>query len=349
MSTLVAQDVIVDARQLQDLAARLYVKAGGRPDDAALLAEVLVETDLRGVHSHGTRTLPRYLQCIEDGQINPRPDITVVREKAASALLDGDRGVGHLASLKAADMAIAKARQGGIGAVVVRNSNHLGAAAVYAMRIAREGMIGYATTNTGGASVAAFGGKEVAVANNPLAYAIPSGDGIPIVLDMACGVSSWGKVATYRMYGKSLTPGWCLDEAGEETLDPKAAKTMLPAAGPRGYGLAFVVSALTGGLAGGSLPISKRDGMATDPSEHFIQAIDIEAFTDREAFLAEIADGAAKIRATAPAAGFEGVTLPGEIEWRRAERWRREGIQLHRDHVQSLRDAAERLGVPAGI
>ena len=343
------QEIRVAPERLRELAARLYERAGGSPEDAAALAEVLVETDLRGVHSHGTRALPRYLKCIAEGQINPRPQIAIVRERAASALLDGDNGLGHFAALRAVEMAVARAREGGIGAVAVRNTNHLGAASMYALRIARETMIGYATTNTGGASVSAFGGREPAVANNPLSYAIPSADGIPIVLDMACGVSSWGKVATYRMYGRPLTPGWCLDAEGNETLDPKTARVMLPAAGPRGYGLAFVVSALTGGLAGGLLPIHKRQGMAADASEHFIQAIDISAFTEPNAFLREVASTAADIRRTKPAAGFDRVTLPGELEWENARRWAAEGIPLHRDHVASLREAAASLGEDADL
>ena len=346
MATVVEQDVIVDAGRLRALAAALYERGGGTPEDAAALAEVLVETDLRGVHSHGTRALPRYLANIQDGLINARPDIRVLQERPATALLDGDNGLGHFGALKATELAIARARELGLGAAAVRHSHHFGAAAVYAMRIQREGMIGFATTNTGGASVAAFGGREPAVANNPLAWAIPSGDGVPIVLDMACGVSSWGKVETYRLYGKPLTPGWCMDRDGNETLDPSQARLMFPAAGPRGYGLALVASVLTGGLAGGLMPIHKTQGPGMQSSEHFVMAIDIAAFGEVDAFLAEIGAGAADIRETSPAAGFERVTLPGEIEWRNAERWRQEGIPLHRNHVDRLRETAEALEAP---
>jgi LDH2 family malate/lactate/ureidoglycolate dehydrogenase len=324
---------------------KMYVAKGMFKAEAEIAADRLIEADLRGIHSHGSRAIPRYLNAMDKGDIDPRGAAQIVHETPAIAVIDGGRNVGHVASTKAMKLAIDKARKVGTGTVTIRNSQHYGAASVYTLMAAKEGMIGYSTTSTGMATVAGLGSRSAATANNAFSWSAPSRTGAPFCLDMACAVSSWGKVQSLGMYGNPIPAGWALDAAGNPTTDSKAAKTLLPAAGARGYGLAFMCSVLAGPLAGGRMPIHKSDNPERDGSEHFFYAIDVKQFVEIDAFYNEIDKSMNDIRALQPVAGFERVTLPGDLEWERAERWAREGIPLHRDHLRDLAEVAAKMKV----
>jgi LDH2 family malate/lactate/ureidoglycolate dehydrogenase len=340
-----AQDIVVKAEALKDLLIAMYVKKGMFRAEAETAAARQIEADLRGIQSHGSRATPRYLGAIDRGDIDPRGQTLVVNKTPAIALLDGGRNLGHVASTKAMQMAIEMAAAVGTGTVGVRNSQHFGAASVYALMAAKLGMIGHCTTSTGRATVAAYGSRQPATANNAFAWAAPVRSGAPFCLDMACAVSSWGKVQALGMYGRSLPPDWALDAAGNPTVDPAAAKTLLPAAGPRGYGLAFLCSILAGPLEGGKMPLHKTRSPEVEGSEHFFYAVDIRQFVEIESFHDESEKTMADIRALETQPGFERITLPGELEWERSLRWATEGIPLHRDHLKELGDAAAAMKI----
>ena len=236
--------------------------------DATEAAGLLVATDLRGIFSHGTRLAPNYLQHMLDGHMNTQPQPHVERETPAMAVVDADRGLGHLAARDGMRRAVEKARQVGVGMVNVRRSHHLGAASLYAMQALEHGMIGFATTNTGGPSVAPFGGRDSALANHPLAWAFPSRGAFPIVIDTAAGVAAWQRVETMRIYGQRLPPDWCLDKDGKPTDDPAQAFIMFPAGGTRGYGLALAAGLLAGALSGGRVPSRRPRFDPSIDSEH---------------------------------------------------------------------------------
>ena len=316
------------------------------PVEAAAGADRLIEADLRGIPSHGTRALPRYLDQMKAGGIDPRATILTERDTPAMAVLNGGKGLGHVAATRAMQMAINKAKEVGTGTVAVKASQHFGAAQVYAMMAAAEGMIGYATTSTGPATVAAYGSRGPAVANNALAWAAPTRDGHPVVLDMACAVSSWGKVRSMGMYGQAIPEGWAVDGEGNPTTNADDAKTLLPAAGPRGYGLAFFSSVLCGPLVGARMPLKKTWEIASDGSEHFMYAIDINAFVDPDDFYNQIEATVNEIRELDPAEGFDRVCLPGDLEAERERAWRQDGLPMHNDQVESLQKVAEAKGIP---
>lgn len=339
------QETIVQAEPLKALMVAMYVKKGMFRAEAEMAASRQIEADLRGIQSHGSRATPRYLAAMDLGDIDPRGQTLVVSKTAAIAVLDGGRNLGHVASTKAMQTAIELARAVGTGTVAVRNSQHFGAASVYSLMAAEAGMIGYCTTSTGTATVAAYGSRQPATANNAFAWAAPSRGGAPFCLDMACAVSSWGKVQALGMYGRKIPEGWAVDAAGDATDDPAKAKTLLPAAGARGYGLAFLCSVLAGPLVGGKMPLHKKRSPESEGSEHFFYAIDVRQFVEPERFYDEIARTTADIRALATQPGFDRVTLPGEIEWERANRWRTEGIPLHRDHLRELSEAATKMKI----
>ena len=165
---------------------------------------------------------------------------------------------------------------------------------------------------------------------------------------MACAAAAWGKVETLKLYGQTMNEGWALDEQGEPTTDPHAARTLLPAAGARGMGLAFMSAVLSGLLAGDRMPIHKTWAMTADGSGHFFYAVDPAQFVDPDRFSAELESTMSDIRGLEPADGFDRVRLPGELEAERAAAWQRDGIPLHRDHVAALTELATvmKLDVP---
>lgn len=336
------QEIVVQANALREFTSTLYQKVGVLKEDADAVANMEVETDLRGVYSHGTRAMPRYVNGIRSGNLKARPDIQIVREGPSFALLDGDRGLGYMAGMKAMNLAISKAKMTGIAAVGVRNSEHFGAAACYSMMALKHGMIGFATTNTGGTTIVAPGGITPVIANNPLSYAIPTKDELPIVLDMACGISAWGRVGTMSIYGQKIPDGWLLTTDGKPTNDPSIGKLMLPAAGPKGYGLAIVMGALAGPLVGGLTACLKK---GDELSEHFFYALNVESFVPLDEFTKTMDETIRTIRASKTAEGVERVYLPGEIEWLNRQKYLREGIPLHKNHLESLANLAKELNV----
>jgi len=335
------QEIVVPAQSLADLMVSLLVSKGMYAAEAEIGAARLLEADLRGIHSHGSRAIGRYLAAMDAGEIDPRAEVLTVTDTPAMAVLDGGLGLGHVAATRGMQLAIEKARQVGTGTVAIRRSQHYGAASVYALMAAKAGMISFNTTSTGPATVAAYGSRGPATANNAFSWGVPVRSGPPFVLDAACAVSSWGKVESLGLYGRPIPEGWALDAEGRPTCDPKAAKTLLPFAGARGYGLAFLSSVLAGPLVGARMPLHKSWSVAADGSEHFFYAIDVAQFVDPEKFYAEVESTMADIRKLAPADGFDKVRLPGELEAERAERWSREGIPMHRDHVQQLETLAK--------
>lgn len=340
-----AQEVIVPAPLLRDWIVKILIKKAMFAVEAEMTADRMIEADLRGIHSHGSRALPRYIQAIDEGNIDPRANTVVVTDSPAMAVIDGNKGMGHVASTRAMLLAIKKAKEVGTGTVVVTRGQHYGAASVYALMAIQEGCIGYSTTSTAYPTVAAYGSKQAAVANNALAWGVPSRSGPPFVLDMACAEASWGKVETRKMYGLPLPDGWALDAEGNPTNEPSAAKTLLPAAGARGFGLAYMCSVLAGPLVGRRMPIRKKRDPYLEGSEHFFYVIDPTKFGDIEKFYSELGLATTEIRELEPADGFDKVRLPGELEHERAERWKVEGIPIHRNHADALVRLGETLKI----
>jgi LDH2 family malate/lactate/ureidoglycolate dehydrogenase len=338
------QEIIVNSEELKKFTSEIYQKVGVPKDDADSIAGLQVETDLRGVFSHGTRALRRYVSGMQSGYINPHPDMKVIKEGLAFAVIDGDMGSGYLAGIKGMILAIDKAKSAGISAVGIQNSEHFGAAACYSVMALEHGMIGFATTNTGGASIVAPGGITPVTANNPMSYAIPTKEELPIVLDMACGIAAWGRIITMTLYDQPIPDGWLITEDGQPTNDPAKGKYMHPAAGPKGYGLGIVTGTLAGPLVGGMSACLKKNG---EPSEHFFFAINVDSFTPLDEFTAKMDATVRKIRASKMAEGVERIYLPGEIEWLKRQEFLKDGLPLHKQHLQDLANLGKELGVKA--
>ncbi|MGH2369602.1 MAG: Ldh family oxidoreductase, partial [Chloroflexota bacterium] len=261
-----------------------------------------------------------------------------------TAVIDGGGGMGQLAAQAGMRLALERAAEGGHGAVVVRNSTHCGAMAYYAMQAVPQRCIGFAVTNAG-INMMPTGGREKLVGNNPFAYAIPTGRDAPLVLDMATSVVAGGKLDMARLRGESIPLGWALDMDGQPTTDPVAARqgALLPVGGPKGYGLAVVLDVLCGVLSGGRF----GKGLGARGSSHFFEAMQIEAFTAYDAFLARMGDLIDQLHACPPVEGVSGVVLPGELEHHLRATRLREGLPLEETLLGELDTLAESLDAPA--
>jgi LDH2 family malate/lactate/ureidoglycolate dehydrogenase len=326
----------IPVEDVRDLLIRLFVSKCLFRFDAETAAQRLIEADLRGLHSYGAASAVKLLDALAAGDIDPRGRVLTLHETPALTVLDGSRAVGAVAATKGMQTAIAKAKAVGVGTTVVGNSQTLGAASVYALLAAREGLIGFVTSSTGGASVSAAGTTHGAVGNHPITWAVPIAGNTPFVIDFSCGVTSWSDVEEARRRGQSLSEGTALDEQGRPTTDPAAAKTLLPMAGPRGFGLSFVCSVLTGGLAGGRLPIRKKRSASAEDSQHFFQAFDPSAFVDPAKFAKELVESIDEIRKLPTAPGVDRVRFAGDEDELRERRIRAEGIPFDPQVFESL-------------
>jgi LDH2 family malate/lactate/ureidoglycolate dehydrogenase len=326
-----------------------FINAGVSAEDAALVADTLIEADLRGVHSHGVWWVPVYTRRIQAGGLNPRPAIKVVRETQAMVLLDADRGMGQVASSAAMRQAIQKAKTTGVGVAAVRHSNHFGAAAYYAMIAASENQIGFATTDAE-PIMAPWGGAKAVVGNNPLAYAIPATDEFTIVLDMAQSVVAWGKIFLAAQRGEKIPSTWALNPAGQPTENAQEAMAglLLPVGDYKGYGLALVMEILSSVLTGATFGLAMSlfsDDTQSQNFGHFFMALDINHFMPAGEFRQRMATLLAEQRNAPLAKGVERIYLPGEIEHLKREQRRKTGIPLELYVVESLIQFGKQAGI----
>ncbi|HEY2052871.1 MAG TPA: Ldh family oxidoreductase [Solirubrobacterales bacterium] len=323
----------------------------GLPEAAAVaVAEGLVDADMRGIPSHGLMLVPMYAERIQAGSVTTATEAETVADLGAIAVLDAADALGILTADQAMGLAVERARQFGIGAVAVRHAFHFGGAFRYVMAAAEAGMIGIAAANTR-PLMPPPGGAATVVGNNPLAIGVPSAGGEPIVLDMALSEAALGKIRLAAAEGRAIPPTWATDAAGIPTTDPEAAIAglLLPAAGPKGYGLAFMLDVLTGVLSGGAFGAGVQ-GLYSDTSvandcAHFFLAIDPAAFGGADAFAARVEELAAQVTSSPTAPGVERVLLPGQLEAERHAAARAGGVRVERSVIDKLREVAASLGV----
>lgn len=330
---------------LSAFAARLLEAGGFRPADASKTAELLVWANLRGVDSHGVLRIPRYVEMVGQGLIDPAAAPHVVREEGAVALIDAGLAPGASAMALVTDKAMEIARRLGGGICVGRNITHAGAVGYFAHRIAAEGLVGIVMTASK-PLMAYPGARGEAVSSNPLAISAPSQDADePIVLDMSTAAVALGRVMAARDAGRAIPEGWGIDAAGRPTTDPSAVQALTPMAGAKGAGLSLMIEVLCSLLAGNPLIAPALSGEAPAGFNGFVVALDPGAFGDRARFLSEVKALAGAIHGLPVAEDAERVLLPGERGRRTAERRRMEGIALAQGTATKLAELARRLGV----
>jgi LDH2 family malate/lactate/ureidoglycolate dehydrogenase len=316
--------VSVPADQLAALVARIFVAAGVPQRAAHSVAEGLVEADLEGLSSHGVMLTDMYLDRIRKGSVSTREAATVVSDRDAAVVLDAGHALGQLTATQAMSLAIERAEKFGAGIVAVRHGFHFGTARRYALQAAQADCIGIVACNTR-PLMPAPGGAERVTGNNPLAIAVPTDGPIPIVLDMATSEAAMGKIRMAEKDGTPIPATWAVKADGSPTTNATEAIAgmLLPAAGPKGFGLAFVIDLICGLLSGGASgsgvqPLYGDFSVPYDCS-HLFMAIHTGHFGDPAAFRAASAAAAERIRTGKRAPGTTQLFAPGEPEWRRRE------------------------------
>jgi L-2-hydroxycarboxylate dehydrogenase (NAD+) len=342
----------VSARAIIGFIEDALVQAGLPAADAGKAAELMCEADLTGADAHGIFRLPQYVKRLRAGGINPRPNIAVERTAAATALVDGDNGLGHLVMARAAETAIELARASGIGWVGARRSNHAGAAGVYAELPLPHGMVGIYGVVASANHMPVWGGVESLLGTNPVAIAIPAGEEAPIVLDIATSVVSYGTIKSHRLQKKPLQEGWMVNtKDGAPLTDPARSGegVLLPIGGYKGSGLALILGLLAGPLNGAVFGRDVFDFNFNDTDAcntgHFIIALDVARFTPLDTFKSEMDRHLRDLRTSKPLPGFDAVRLPGqERRTRRAERLAN-GVPMPGELVSELDKLAGEAGI----
>lgn len=338
------------AERLRAFTAAALHAAGLDEASAARTAELMNRADLQGSDGHGIIRLAPYVARIQAGGINRTPDIRVVAERTAMAIVDGDDAMGHLVVDRAARLAIDKARTAGVAWVGTRNSNHAGPASLYARMALEHDMIGLYFAVGNANHLPPWGGLEMLLSTNPIAVAVPSSD-VPIVLDMATTVAAYGKVKALAQKGESMPEGWMIDRQGRALLDPKRANEgfLLPIGGYKGYGLALIVGLLAGTLNGAAMGRDVIDFNADQKTMtntgQAICAIDVAAFDDVDAFKARVAKLSADLRGSERMPGVDRIWLPGEQSHAKRLDYLRDGIPVADGVVATLAQLAARLGI----
>lgn len=342
----------IDRASLRAFVAEGFEKLGLTAEDAGIFADALIFSELRfhPGQGQGVMRLRRYQHRIGSGEVNPRADWTVVKEGPALALVDAHNGIGTVAAAKAMRLAISKAKAGGIGTVIVRNSTHYGSSAVHAAQALDHGCIGIAYTNAG-PEMAPWGGREGAVGTNPWAIAAPTDKGFPAILDIAITTAGKGMMQWLAREGKPMPSDWALTPEGEETTDPAAAMrgALLGIGGHKGYGLAFMTDVLTGVLSGGGYGLTPYSDPDKLDVSHSFTAIDISWFMEPEEFERRMGDFTDMVKSRALRPGFDEILIPGEQEARRVAAKSGSGVPLDDRVLADLQILRGELGIAADL
>ena len=322
--------------------------AWGMPEvEAATTADHLIYPDLCGIDAHGVAMLLHYHRAVSDGTMAVQASVEVVAEGPATAVLDGGGGLGHVAADRAMRVAIEKAREVGVAAVVVRRSGHFGAAGSYAAMAGEAGLLGLVTTNTLEPAVVPTFGADPMLGTNAISFAAPSSSRRGFLLDMATSTVSLGKVLTRWREGRRIPAGWALDSRGRPVRNGRlaAAQRRLTPLGSRpetashkGYGLAAMVEILSGALPG----LSAQGGGVG----HFFCVVDPGRFRDDGGLGRDVDLLADSLRAGRPMSPDRPILVAGDPERAARDQRLRDGIPLSRSMIEDIRTVAHRSRVP---
>ena len=342
-------DISIDRATLEAFTRQAFERVGMSADDAATEAEVLIWANLRGVDSHGVQRIPQYLDFIEKGWMNPRPDIRILKESAALLYMEADRALGPIPTVRAMRAAIEKAREVGIGWALIRDVTHQGAMGYYSEMAAAEGMAGMAIVASP-PNMAPFGAKAAGLHNSPIAFSFPTGRHRPITLDMATSVAAGGKLSVASDKRVPIPADWALAADGSPTTDPDVAAILLPAGGAKGSGLALVFQCLTSLMANSPLiaPVL-RGGVREHRQNSVVAAVDIGFFIDVDEYRALLDETVDELKSLPKADGHDEILMPGEPENRTLDARARDGIPLPPGTVEKLRETARRLDLTSPV
>ena len=345
--------MLIDHAELHGVALRVFEAAGSDHAEAQIIADHLIEANLRGHDSHGVGLIPNYLQHLAGGTVLPNRKGRVVSEDGSLIVYDGERAWGQIAAREAVIVGIAKARETGVAVVALRNPHHIGRVGTYGEMCANAGLVSFHFVNVTDArpAVAPWRGTDARFSTNPVCIAMPGPEpDRPIILDMATSVIAMGKVRVARNKGEQLKPGIIIDGDGKPTTDPGAMYgqprgALMTFGEHKGYALAFICEMLAGALCGSGTMRPERQGRGTATNGMLTIVIDPSRLVDREWLAQEIAGMTAYITASPPARPEEPVLIPGDPERRtRAERIAN-GVPIDDETWRELTAAARAINV----
>lgn len=349
----------VSVEDLRLFTEKAFLAIGCSDTDSKLATQVLLDSDLRGIDSHGVARLSGYIRLYEAGRINPKPNIRVVRDKKSIFNLDADAALGLVAAPRAMEMVIEKTETYGSSFCSIGNSNHFGIAAHHSMMPLSKGFLGLAMTNAS-PLVAPVGSSERMLGTNPISIAIPSGSESPFVLDMATSAAANGKLEIAERKGLEVPSGWLEDKNGQMSTQPKDLKEggyLLPLGSDslhgnhKGYGLGAVVDILSGVMSGANfgpwvppfvafLPV--LDNLPGKGLGHFLGAMDIDGFMDKDEFYSKMDLWVKRFKSAKPTDPENPVLIHGEPEFRNHKERLVTGIPLIEKVVKDLIIVAEK-------
>src|SRR3981081_31237 len=303
--------------EIVGLITRALVSVDVPPEDACQVAALMAESDARGGDAHGVFRLPQYVKQIQEGAVNPRPNIRVINERAGTALIDGDNALGHLVMKRATELAIEKAGKCGIAWIGTFHSNHSGPAQIYPRMAATRDMIGIYFCVGNANLVPPWGGTEALLSTNPIAIAVPALQQRSIVLDTATTTTAFGKSRLKAQRNEPMPEGWMIDRQGKPLTDPKRASEgfLVPVGGPKGYGLALRFGLLAGTLNGAAFGRDvvdyTVDSKTPSNTGQAIVALDIATFADVDAFKQNVDSMSVAIKSSPALPGVDEGRLPG--------------------------------------
>jgi LDH2 family malate/lactate/ureidoglycolate dehydrogenase len=349
-------DSLIHHTELLQFSKQVMTRMGASEDDAFHVADNLVQSNLRGIDSHGVGRLKRDVDGIRSGYMLPEAQPTVERNSPVIANINANNGLGQPVSVLGMKMAIEKAIATGVGIVTVHGSNHYGFAGYYAMMALEHDLIGISMTNSEPLVVPTFS-KNAMIGTNPIAFAAPTNTERPWVMDLATSVVPSGKLEVYDRKGSDIPEGWATDEDGKSTVNPTLVLTNLYRglgeggifplggegelhSGHKGYGLAAMVEVLTGVLSGANIlrdVAFRKDGKTRHPSVgHFFMTLDPSYFIDIDTFKARMDDMIINFKNAEKAEGQSRIFVHGEKEFEEHERRATQGIPLDGKTAESL-------------
>ena len=339
---------------MQVFAARVFRAAGSSAEEADTIAAHLVEASLMGHDSHGLIRIKKYVDWVKAGQVAANQHLTLVIDRGALMVADGNFGYGQVIGKEAMELAAARAQRHGLAAIAIRNAGHLGRIGAWPEMLARRGLASVHFVNTSGFGilVAPHGGSDRRLSANPIAAGVPVAGGEPLVLDIATAVVAEGKIQVARNKGEKLPPGMMLDGLGQATDDPEAfyaqpPGAILPFGGHKGSGLSFFCEILAGSLSGGlaSNPQSPTAGRLVN--NMLSLAFDPEAFGGADAFARDVTQLIGWTKASPPISRGGTVLLPGEIENLTRRERQSAGLPIDDETWKGIVSAAQAVGVEA--
>jgi LDH2 family malate/lactate/ureidoglycolate dehydrogenase len=338
----------VDSEALHSFTQACFRAMGLSHRQAQLCAHALMFSELRfhPGQGQGVRRLVSYRERLEQGLIDKDAEPEIIKQSPALALLEAHNGLGSVIGQEAMALAVSKAKVCGVGTVIVRGSTHYGSSAVHADVALQADCIGIAMTNAG-PEMAAWGGATAVVGTNPWAIAAPTGLDFNVSLDIALTTAGKGMMRWLERQGKAMPADWALTPEGEETTDPSAAMmgALLGIGQYKGYGLSLMTDVLTGVLSGGAFGLTPYANKAKQDVAHSFTAFDIGWFMPLEDFKQRMVAFIAEIKQSSLRPGFQEVLVPGELEHRREQQRRQQGVELDATVFDELAALAQELRV----